>query len=93
MTVTFLQNVDTYPPNYTVSHPRIPILIQLAVPRFRRLVAGLYLRMLGFNPRPVHVGVFVDEMAIGQIHVHPPPPQNFSLPLSVSVNKCFILCR
>jgi hypothetical protein len=38
-----------------------------AVPWFRRLVAGLPQRRLGFDPRSVHVGFVVDKVTLGQV--------------------------
>jgi len=38
-----------------------------AVPWPRRLLAGLSLRRPAFDPRPVHVGIVVDEVALGQV--------------------------
>jgi hypothetical protein len=39
----------------------------MAVPWLRRLVAGLPLRRLGFDPGSVHVGFVVDKVALGQV--------------------------
>jgi hypothetical protein len=41
-----------------------------AVPCLRRLVAGLSPRRPGFDPGSVHVGLVVDEVAMG--HIFPP---------------------
>jgi hypothetical protein len=38
-----------------------------AVPRFRRLVAGLPPRMPGFDPGSVHVASVVEKVALGQV--------------------------
>jgi hypothetical protein len=57
---------------------------------FRNLVAGLSLRILGLNPRRVHIGAVVGKMALRQVS---PPPKKVSFPLSASVHKCSILSQ
>jgi hypothetical protein len=45
---------------------------------FKPLVAGLLLRVPGFDPRPGHVGCVVDKVALGQVLLRvprPPPPR------------------
>ena len=39
----------------------------MAVPRLRRLVAGLSPRRYGFDPGSVHVVFVVDKVALGQV--------------------------
>jgi hypothetical protein len=41
-------------------------LMTQAVPRLRRLIAGLTPRRPGFDPGSVHVGFVVDKVALGQ---------------------------
>jgi hypothetical protein len=41
--------------------------LSMAVPCFRRLVAGLSPRRPGFDPGSVHVGFVVDNVALGQV--------------------------
>jgi hypothetical protein len=39
----------------------------MAVPRLRRLVAGLSPRRYGFDPWSFHVGFVLDKVALGQV--------------------------
>jgi hypothetical protein len=54
-----------------------------AVPWLRRLVSGLSPRRTGFDPRSVHVGFVMDEVALGQVFTRVPRvfPVNFVPPL------------
>ena len=47
----------------------INIIKKLAVSWLRQLVAGLLLRRPGLNPKPFHVRVVVDKVALGQAFV------------------------
>ena len=51
----------------------------MAVPRLRRLVAGLPPWRPEFDPGSVHVGFVRDEVAMGQVF-----PEYFGFPLSIS---------
>jgi hypothetical protein len=42
---------------------------EMAVPWLRRLVAGLSPLRPGFDPGSVHVGLVVDNVALGQVFV------------------------
>jgi hypothetical protein len=57
------------------------ILLSVAVPWLRRLVAGLSPRRPGFDRGPVHVGCVVDKVALGQVfpRVHRFSPVNSKL--------------
>jgi hypothetical protein len=54
----------------------------MAMPWFRRLVAGLSLRKPGFDPGSVRVGFVVDKVALGQVF-----PRVFVFPLSGSFHS------
>jgi len=38
-----------------------------AIPCFMLLVSGLEIRVDGFNPRPINVGLVVNKVALGQV--------------------------
>jgi hypothetical protein len=60
----------------------------MAVPWFRRFVAGLPPRRPGFDPGSVHVGFVVDKVALGQIF-----PLVLRFPLSISFHRCSITSK
>jgi hypothetical protein len=63
-------------------------LVRQAVPRLRRLVAGLSPRRPGFDPGSVHVRFVVDKVALGQGFL-----RVVGFPLIISFHWCSINCK